>query len=104
MQFMTKAEYMALAESKYDELQALQEAGNFYEYEKRFDQLWIELGRAVPEQSLGTPPLDRRKKKTLCRYGKIEIANEQCFSHSVHGYQSSPYMQEKRVYAGQCDC
>jgi len=30
---MTKAEYMALAESKFDELEALKAAGNFYEYD-----------------------------------------------------------------------
>ncbi len=60
---MTKAEYMALAESKFEELQVLQEAGNFYEYEKRFDEIWTELGRQVLEQSISTPPVDRRKKK-----------------------------------------
>ena len=60
---MTKAEYLALAESKFDELQALKGAGNFYEYEKHFDAIWTELGRQVLEQSISTPPADRRKKK-----------------------------------------
>lgn len=60
---MTKAEYMALAESKFDELEALKAAGNFYEYEKGFDKIWTELGRAVLQQSISTPPVDRRKKK-----------------------------------------
>ena len=44
------------------------------------------------------------KKKTLCRYGKIQIAAVHSFSEAVHGFQISPYMQEKMVYAGQCDC
>lgn len=60
---MTKQEYLALAESKYAELDHLQKENNFYEYEKRFDQIWTELGRSVMESSISKVPSDRRKKK-----------------------------------------
>ena len=48
----------------------------------------------------------RRKtgvKKTLTRFGEIEIAKANGFSEGVNGFQISPYMQEKMVYAGQTD-
>lgn len=60
---MTKQEYLALAEAKYAELEQLQKTNNFYEYEKRFDEIWTELGRAVMESSISKVPTDRRKKK-----------------------------------------
>ena len=40
----------------------------------------------------------------LSRFGKIEIAKRHIFSGAVNGFQISPYMQEKMVYAGQSDC
>lgn len=40
----------------------------------------------------------------LSRFGKIEIAKSHHFSDAVNGFQISPYMQEKMVYAGQSDC
>ncbi|MBD0296360.1 MAG: hypothetical protein ICV84_14360 [Flavisolibacter sp.] len=43
-------------------------------------------------------------KKDSCRYGKIEIAGRHLFSQAVHGFQISPYMQEKMVCAGFIDC
>lgn len=67
---MTKEEYLALAESKFPELEKLQREKNFYEYEKRFDEIWTELGRAVLESHLGKPPEDRRKKKLYPGLGK----------------------------------
>lgn len=59
---MTKAEYMALAEARFDALCDLQKQPDFYHYEKEFDQIWTDLGRAVLEQSLGPVPKDKRKK------------------------------------------
>ena len=44
------------------------------------------------------------EKKTLSKYGKIEIAHEHVYSKPVHGYQISPYMQEKMVYVAQMNC
>ena len=60
---MTKAEYLAVAESKYDELHALKNIGNFYDYEKEYEKIFKELGRQVLEMNISTLSADRRKKK-----------------------------------------
>ncbi len=60
---MTKEEYLALAEARYQELQSLQNKPTFYEYEKSFVDIWQDLGRQVLEKSLSQVPKDRRKKK-----------------------------------------
>ncbi|GAA3983017.1 hypothetical protein GCM10022407_30270 [Hymenobacter antarcticus] len=60
---MSKAEYLALAEQKYNDLQALGTAPTFYDYEKSFEAIWLELGRQVLERNMGPVPDDRRKKK-----------------------------------------
>jgi hypothetical protein len=44
------------------------------------------------------------EKKTLSKYGKVEIALNHVYSASVRGYQISPYMQEKMVYVAQMNC
>lgn len=59
---MTKAEYMALAEARFEQLTNLQRQPDFYSYEKEFDTIWTDLGRAVLEQSIGSVPNDKRKK------------------------------------------
>lgn len=60
---MTKEDYLRLAEIKWPELEQLKAAGDFYAYEKRFAEIWIELGRAVLESSVSEVPTDRRKKR-----------------------------------------
>lgn len=60
---MKKEEYLRLAESKWKELEKLKEEKRFYEYEKRFEEIWIELGREVLQKSLGKTGKDRRVKK-----------------------------------------
>lgn len=60
---MTKEEFLALAEARYDALQKLNKLNSFYDYEKQFVDLWRELGRQVLEQNLGPVPTNRRKKK-----------------------------------------
>jgi uncharacterized membrane protein len=60
---MTKEELLQKVSDRYDELQALNKLDNFYDYEKGFEDIWIELGRSVLEANIGTPPKDRRKKK-----------------------------------------
>ena len=60
---MTKEELLQKVSARYDELQALNKLDNFYDYEKGFEDIWIELGRSVLEANIGTPPQDRRKKK-----------------------------------------
>lgn len=59
---MTKAEYMALAETRFDALNDLQKQTDFYLYEQEFDQVWTDLGRAILEQTIGPVPKDKRKK------------------------------------------
>ena len=50
---MSKAEYLALAEQKYNDLQALATQPTFYDYEKSFEAIWMELGRQVLECTFG---------------------------------------------------
>ena len=60
---MTKEELLQKVSTRYDELQTLNKLDNMYDYEKGFEDIWIELGRSVLEANIGTPPKDRRKKK-----------------------------------------
>lgn len=60
---MSKEEYLALAEQKYNDLQALKTKPTFYDYEKSFEDIWMDLGRQVLEKSIGPLPSNRRKKK-----------------------------------------
>ena len=62
---MTKEEYMALAGSRYDELEALKQHDNFYDYEKGLVDILQELGREYLMHSLNesSTSTDRRKKK-----------------------------------------
>ena len=61
---MTKEEYLAIAAAKYDELQALNKIDNFYDYEKTFEKIWKDTGRAVLEKNISDLPADSRKKNT----------------------------------------
>ena len=60
---LTETEYLALAKQKYQELNALQDKTTFYEHEKAFETIWMDLGRQVLEKTISQPPADRRKKK-----------------------------------------
>jgi hypothetical protein len=60
---MTKEEFLALAAARYDAIKELQRHDNFYDYEKEFEQIMIDLSREVLEKSLGELPEERRKKK-----------------------------------------
>lgn len=101
---MTKQEFLALCESKYPEVAKLDEIKDFYTYEKTFEKIMTELSRTLLESNISQVPADRRKKKALCRFGKIEIANAHAFSKPLNSYKISPYMQELMSYAGQLDC
>ncbi len=60
---MTKAEFLALATEKWEEIEKKKESStSFYDYEKGFDEIWVEFGRRSLEGSLGKISLDRRKK------------------------------------------
>ena len=60
---MTKEEFLAVAEKRYDALQKLNQLDSFYNYEKIFLEVWRDLGREVLEKNLGAVPTNRRKKK-----------------------------------------
>lgn len=60
---MTKEEFLALAAARFEEIQQLHRHDNFYDYEKEFEKIWIELGQQTLEKSLGDVPEERRKKK-----------------------------------------
>ena len=59
----TKSEYLKIAEEKWESLERLKSKKNFYNYEKRFDEIMIELGKNLLEKSINEVQKDRRKKK-----------------------------------------
>lgn len=61
---MEKSDFMALASKKWEEIEAKQkQSETLYDYEKAFEELWVEFGRQALEGSLGEASPDRRKKK-----------------------------------------
>ena len=67
------------------------------------DELWIEFGRQALEGSIGETGNDRRKKKQLSRFGKIEISKKNEWSENINGFGITPYMQDIMLYSGQDD-
>ena len=65
---LSKEEFLELAAHRYDELQALNQLDNFYDYEKGFVDIWQGLGREVLERNIGTLPDNKRKKKEANHY------------------------------------
>jgi hypothetical protein len=59
---MSKEEFLALAASRYEALNKLNEIKDFYTYEATFDQIWTDLGQAVLETNISEVGEDRRKK------------------------------------------
>lgn len=100
---MTREEYLALANARWDALEQLKHHSNFYDYEKEFEQIWLDLGRAVLEKNLSEIPKDRRKKKVQTRFGQIELNNSHAFNAFSHGFCVSPLLQEQCVFAGTLD-
>ena len=63
---MTKEEFIKLASEKWEELQNHKSSSeNLYEYEKGFDELWVEFGKESLEGSIGELSEDRRKKNLI---------------------------------------
>jgi hypothetical protein len=62
---MTKEEFLGLATEEWERLEALKSETSFYEYEKGFDLIWVELGQKVLEKSISDTSKDRRKKNKL---------------------------------------
>ncbi len=101
---MTKEEYLSIAGQKYDALRELHKHDNFYDYEKEFEKILKDLGRQVLEANLSELSNDRRKKKTLTKFGFVEISKKHEFCNGLNGFQISPLLQELMVYFGQSEC
>src|SRR5665213_2047210 len=99
---MTKEQLVESIGSHYDELNALNKIGNFYDYENDFIKLWSKMGREVLQKNISVLPGDRRKK-TLTVFGEIAIAKKHPYSEAVNGFQISPRMQQLMAYCGQLD-
>jgi len=61
---MTKSEFMAMCESRWNEIDQLSDRTNLYDLEKDFTQVWQQLGKTVFERRLGELPNNHRKKKS----------------------------------------
>lgn len=63
---MEKSDFMALAAKKWEEIESQQrQSKTFYDYEKAFEEIWMEFGRQSFEGSLGEVSSDRRKKRKI---------------------------------------
>ena len=62
---MTKEEFLEKASQQWDKLKETRKnTDNFYDFEKTFDELWVDLGRDTLEGVLeDKESTDRRKKK-----------------------------------------
>lgn len=59
---MEREEFFKLMNERYDSLTQLKEEKSFYEFEKKFEDLWLKAGRSVMEGIIGKPGANRRKK------------------------------------------
>ena len=59
---LSKAEFLKLAEARYDELSSLSSSPDFFSYEQNFEEIWLNFGREVLEESISKLPDDRKKK------------------------------------------
>jgi hypothetical protein len=60
---LTKEEYMALADQKYEQLHDLKNKTTLLDHEQAFETIWMDLGKQVLQKTISQPKLDRRKKK-----------------------------------------
>lgn len=62
---MEKEEFLAIAESYYEEFKSLPKASNFYDYEKSFVAMMQKVGKEYMEKQLnGSSVTQDRRKKT----------------------------------------
>ena len=67
---MNKQSFLEICASQYDELEKLDQAKGFYEYEKEFAKIMTELNRKLFESKISEIPGDRRKKKLFAATAK----------------------------------
>lgn len=60
---MTEEEFLELASKSWKKIKSHKsQSDNLYDYEKGFDELWVEFGRRTLEGSIGEVSSNRRKK------------------------------------------
>lgn len=59
---LNREEFQNTVMQRFEALRELHRHDNFYDFEKDFEKIWLELGREVLQQSLGEAPEERRKK------------------------------------------
>ena len=94
---MPREEFLSIADSYYAEFESLKGSPNFYDYEKSFVELMQKLSSEYMEKQLNASSVtqDRRKKKTLTRYGHISVLKSHRYMKGSHqGFGISPCMQE----------
>ncbi len=70
---LTKEKYLEIAESKWGDLEKLQEEGDFLAYEERFEQVMIELSQLVLQANVSNLGNDRRKKT---KFGRDSVSSK----------------------------
>ena len=102
---MTKAEYLELASKNWDKIKQLESIEeNFYDFEKKFEELMLEHSQDLLSDSLGKESIDRRKKKITTRFGRISIDKSHKYYEDCMESKLSPYLQELSLYLGQQEC
>lgn len=64
---MTREDFLAIAGSRYDEMNKLNEIKDFHTYEQEFERIWIDLAREMLEKNISQTGSDRRKKTKFGR-------------------------------------
>lgn len=67
---MTESEFIEIARKQYASVVKLGSLDNFYDYEKEFESIMVNMSQQMLEKSLGTLPNDKRKKKA----SKLDLA------------------------------
>lgn len=99
---LTEDEYVAIARQKYQAIQALQNKTSFYDHEKTFETIWMDLGKQVLEKTISRTTRNRRKKKRITtRFGTISIATSHAYSKPSNGFTISPLLQDHLLVLAQ---
>lgn len=61
---MTKEDYLKIAAEHWETLEKLEKEATFYDYERKFDKMMIDLGRSLMNEQMKGKGTDRRKKKS----------------------------------------
>jgi hypothetical protein len=62
---MERTDFLNMMDQFHDSIKDLKNEKDFYEFEKKFEEAWLQTGRALMEKVISEPGNDRRKKKKL---------------------------------------